>query len=174
MVHGHLLGSMIPPAHSSFTHPLQLIRTGKISAFPKIPIMSQPTGPKTKTGHVLSEADLAKQQARKAQKAAKKAAGKNANEEPILAQGTPRILKRDWIDLKRGEGEGNEGEKRLRVVTWNMLAQTLVRECNERVPTKYAPGLSCWLVLQAETCSLVQVGFNLIIVSSRPNPLTYP
>lgn len=78
---------------------------------------------------------MAKQQARKEAKLAKKAANRAINGDSETASGatTPgasQILRRDWKQLPAQTKSLVEGENRhtLRLLTWNMLAQTLVRE----------------------------------------------
>lgn len=83
-------------------------------------------GKKLASGYVLSEADIAKQQARKAAKAAEKLRKENGGDQdkPL------KILKREWVDVagRAGTTTSSSGEKRVKVSTWNMLAQTLVRK----------------------------------------------
>lgn len=85
----------------------------------------------TATGYVLSPADQAKQQARKEAKLAKKAL--NAQQQ---AQGGHNdklsIIKREWVQV----GTAQPDRDTVRVLTWNMLAQTLVRR-------KLFPGSDC-------------------------------
>jgi hypothetical protein len=84
----------------------------------------------SKQPFVMTEDMRAKQEARKQAKLAKKAANRAVNGESDTASGatTPggsQILKRDWKYLngsKKGDGQT------FRLVTWNMLAQTLVRK----------------------------------------------
>lgn len=79
--------------------------------------------------------DIAKRESRKAEKAAKKAEQEANGGLPLQNPHAPRILKRQWVDVRSQSraGKGHEsGEKeesgRVTVATWNMLAQTLVRE----------------------------------------------
>lgn len=84
---------------------------------------STSTGHTTPSGHELSSSDLEKQAARKQAKLLKKSLKKAQNVENVEPEKErPRILRRDWYTL------GEERERGLRVMTWNMLAQTLVRE----------------------------------------------
>ena len=88
--------------------------------------------------HVLSPADLAKKAERLAKKQAAQAAKlAAAAQDPSSSSsssafevsspaGSAGILKRNWVDLD--EVEAGEGERRVKVATWNMLAQTLVRK----------------------------------------------
>ncbi|ODN78037.1 hypothetical protein L202_05120 [Cryptococcus amylolentus CBS 6039] len=87
---------------------------------------------------------------RRAERAAKKAAiASGAIADPNNAKGEGQgqgegeveFLKRDWVDVGPGQvegGGGGEGRKRkgVRILTWNLLAQTLVRR-------KLFPGSDC-------------------------------
>jgi hypothetical protein len=73
--------------------------------------------------------DIAKREARKAEKAAKKAQVEANGGVPPPNPNAPKILKREWVDVADVKGE--EGKKEVgsvTVATWNMLAQTLVRK----------------------------------------------
>jgi hypothetical protein len=78
--------------------------------------------------------DIAKREARKAEKAAKRAQTEANGGVPPSRPDVPRILRREWVDVvgsgvDGGEKEGGKEEVgRVKVATWNMLAQTLVRE----------------------------------------------
>jgi len=81
--------------------------------------------------------DIAKRAARKAEKAAKKAQTEANGGIPPSDPNAPRILKRQWVDVvpssvtrpEEGQNEKTSEESgRVTVATWNMLAQTLVRE----------------------------------------------
>lgn len=85
---------------------------------------------------VMTDEMRAKQEARKQAKIAKKAANlaKNGGSETgsgATTPGTSQILRRDWKQLptKRADdsGETKRGHT-FKLLTWNMLAQTLVRE----------------------------------------------
>lgn len=72
----------------------------------------------------------AKQQARRDAKLAKKAANRAVNGDGETTSGatTPggsQILRREWKTLSEGDADGRGT---VRLLTWNMLAQTLVRE----------------------------------------------
>ncbi|WVQ82539.1 hypothetical protein IAT38_004668 [Cryptococcus sp. DSM 104549] len=78
----------------------------------------------------LTPEQIAKAEQRRAAKLAKKAALANGtaelSEEQKMEQERRRFLKRDWVNLGGGEGV-REGKKSARILTWNLLAQTLVR-----------------------------------------------
>jgi RNA exonuclease NGL2 len=79
--------------------------------------------------------DIAKREARKAEKAAKKAQVEANGGVPPPNPNAPKILKREWVDVAGSEVE-EEGKKEVGIVTvatWNMLAQTLVREYKKKV-----------------------------------------
>ncbi|KAJ9094328.1 hypothetical protein QFC19_008014 [Naganishia cerealis] len=83
----------------------------------------------SKQPFVMTDDMLAKQEARKKTKLAKKAANRALDGGSHTASGatTPgasRILKRDWKYLN---GKKTGDVKTFRLLTWNMLAQTLVR-----------------------------------------------
>jgi hypothetical protein len=96
--------------------------------------------------HVLSPADLAKKAERLAKKQAAQAAklaaaaqdpssssSSSSGFEVSSPAGSAGILKRNWLDLDEVEGsengkKGKDGEVRVKIATWNMLAQTLVRK----------------------------------------------
>lgn len=74
----------------------------------------------------LTPAQLAKQAERKAAKLARKAALSDVNPKaPISADEAARrrVIERKWIPV----GAKATGTRKARVVSWNMLAQTLVR-----------------------------------------------
>jgi RNA exonuclease NGL2 len=84
---------------------------------------------------VMTDEMLAKQEARKQAKQAKKAAksalnGGSETASGATTPGTSQILRRDWKYLSTKEtGSSMEGKGHtLRLLTWNMLAQTLVRK----------------------------------------------
>lgn len=85
---------------------------------------------------VMTDEMRAKQEARKQAKLAKKAANlaKNAGSETgsgTITPGTSQILRRDWKQLPTKRADASEETKSghiLKLLTWNMLAQTLVRE----------------------------------------------
>lgn len=85
---------------------------------------------------VMTDEMLAKQEARKKAKDAKKAAKKAVNGGSETASGattpgTSQILRRDWKYLsneRTGSLYGVVKWRTLRLLTWNMLAQTLVRK----------------------------------------------
>ncbi|WVQ76964.1 hypothetical protein IAR50_006643 [Cryptococcus sp. DSM 104548] len=78
---------------------------------------------------------------RREERAARKAAiAAGTIEDPNKAKGKGEagevaFLKRDWVDVGPGKGEG-EGKNGARILTWNLLAQTLVRR-------KLFPGSDC-------------------------------
>jgi len=79
--------------------------------------------------------DIAKREARKAEKAAKKAQVEANGGVPPPNPNAPKILKREWADIidGQGEAEGKEEVGSVTVATWNMLAQTLVREYKKKM-----------------------------------------
>lgn len=89
-----------------------------------------PDNVSSKPPFVMTEEMKTKQEARRQAKLAKKAANRAVNGESDTASGatTPggsQILKRNWKylnDKKKGDSQT------FRLLTWNMLAQTLVRK----------------------------------------------
>ncbi|ODO05986.1 hypothetical protein I350_05047 [Cryptococcus amylolentus CBS 6273] len=85
---------------------------------------------------------------RRAERAAKKAAiASGAVADPNNAkaegqgEGEVEFLKRDWVDVGPGQVEGGGQEKKgVRILTWNLLAQTLVQGRQGR---KLFPGSDC-------------------------------
>lgn len=83
---------------------------------------------------VMTDEMEAKQQARREAKLAKKAANRAVNGDGETTSGatTPggsQILRREWKRLPAKERpEEGERSQTFRLLTWNMLAQTLVRE----------------------------------------------
>lgn len=78
--------------------------------------------------------DIAKREARKAEKAAKKAQVEANGGVPPPNPNAPKVLKREWVDVANGQGD-EEGKKEVgsvTVATWNMLAQTLVRKYKKK------------------------------------------
>ncbi|KAK8866182.1 hypothetical protein IAR55_001333 [Kwoniella newhampshirensis] len=67
-----------------------------------------------------------RQAARLAKKAAKAAGTSQLTPEQKLEEERRKFLKREWIDLRSASTE-NGGSRKVRIVTWNILAQTLVR-----------------------------------------------
>lgn len=88
------------------------------------PSLKQAKPVKTKTPYQLTPEQVALQKARaelKAQKAAVKA------EEPLRTQAQidkGKFLKREWVDLLQSD---KKDEGAVRVLSWNVLAQTLIR-----------------------------------------------
>ncbi|AAW46917.1 hypothetical protein CNBM2200 [Cryptococcus deneoformans B-3501A] len=86
-----------------------------------------------KEPYVRTPEQIALAERRRAERAAKKAAvaaGKvEPTEEEKLVTGNCKFLKRDWIDVsgKDKEEKGRSQGKRAKIITWNLLAQTLVR-----------------------------------------------
>jgi hypothetical protein len=78
--------------------------------------------------------DIAKREARKAEKAAKKAQVEANGGVPPPNPNAPKILKREWVDIADAKGEEEEKKEAgsVTVATWNMLAQTLVREYKKK------------------------------------------
>ncbi|WWD17612.1 hypothetical protein CI109_102053 [Kwoniella shandongensis] len=78
----------------------------------------------------LTPEQIAKAAERKAAKLAKKAAKADGTlertPEQRLEEERRRFLKRDWISVGSGSGD-DDGSRRVRIITWNILAQTLVR-----------------------------------------------
>lgn len=87
-----------------------------------------------KQSFVMTDEMAAKQQARREAKLAKKAANRAVNGDGETTSGatTPggsQILRREWkrLPTKQRVTEGERSQS-FRLLTWNMLAQTLVRE----------------------------------------------
>jgi hypothetical protein len=87
-----------------------------------------------KQSFVMTDEMAAKQQARREAKLAKKAANRAVNGDGETTSGatTPggsQILRREWkrLPIKEHVTEGERSQS-FRLLTWNMLAQTLVRE----------------------------------------------
>ncbi|OWZ76922.1 RNA exonuclease NGL2 [Cryptococcus neoformans Bt85] len=83
--------------------------------------------------YVPTPEQIALAERRRAERAAKKAAvaaGKvEPTEEEKLVMEKCKFLKRDWVDVpgKDEEEQGGSQRKRAKIITWNLLAQTLVR-----------------------------------------------
>ncbi|ADV25600.1 Hypothetical Protein CGB_M3420C [Cryptococcus gattii WM276] len=94
-------------------------------------LINKPKMPKEP--YVRTPEQIALAERRRAERTAKKAAavaGKvEPTEEEMLAMEKRKFLKREWIDVpgKGQEDKGGMQGKKAKIITWNLLAQTLVR-----------------------------------------------
>ncbi|UZJ53212.1 hypothetical protein CBS101457_002532 [Exobasidium rhododendri] len=90
-----------------------------------------------------------KQRAEKKQREAEKREA-GVVEEPSSTDGKPLFTPREWVNVKAGEGSRSSGHNvsSIRVISWNILAQGLVRR-------KLFPGSDClkWKERQAGLCA---------------------
>ena len=104
------------------------ISSGPPSSTATPPLM--PKGPKQPAGEKKPYVLTPEQEAKKLARAQAKAAAPQAETDVTkrskeqIAQG--KFLKRDWISVGSDAGKGDE-KRRVKIGSWNMLAQTLVR-----------------------------------------------